>query len=654
MVILSATNISKSYGTNNILSDVSFIVNKGDTIGIVGDNGAGKTTLLNILSGELQSDSGDFYISPQISIGYLKQNDNFLTDNSVYSEMLSIFSEVLDIQDTLEEMANEISQRSSRGEDVTELLLKYDKLGEEFKDKGGFSYQSEITGILTSMAFPQDYYDKKISTLSGGERTRLALASLLLKKPDLLLLDEPTNHLDIGTLKWLEQYLKSYPGTLIIISHDRYFLDQTVNRIFEIQNQRLRVFEGNYSNYVEAKRRIDEEARRKYDKQRREIERQEEIIRRFKQHGTEKLAKRAQSREKRLKQIERLEKPIQANRRMKLTFKEKYKSGSDCILAENLSISFNGRVLFKNLNLDVKRGERICIVGPNGIGKTTLLKLLMQQLEPDTGYVKHGHNVLIGYYDQGQQILNKNKTVLEELHDAYRLYSETELRNLLGRFLFQGDDVFKKVESLSGGERARLSLLKIMLSGANLLLMDEPTNHLDISSKEVFEDALLDFPGTAIIVSHDRYLLNKIPTRIIELSMDGIHNYLGSYDYYMEKKQSIESTKGYLDDLGKITLGESGHNKDEQAKLQRMYERKKKKELEAKRRRQERELNEVEEQITNLETRISEIEEEMCKEEILTDYQALTSYSEELERTKEKLEEYLNRWTKLHDIMIKV
>ena len=649
MVVLSATNISKSYGTNNILSDVSFIVNKGDAIGVIGNNGAGKTTLFNILSGELQCDTGDFYISPQTSIGYLKQNDNFLTENTVYGEMLSIFSEVLNIQETLDQLANEISLRSSRGEDVSELLLKYDSLGEEFKDKGGFSYQSEIIGILTSMAFPEDFYDKKISTLSGGERTRLALASLLLQKPDLLLLDEPTNHLDIGTLKWLEQYLKAYTGTLIIISHDRYFLDQTVNRIFELENQKLRIFDGNYSNYVEAKSKADEEAKRKYDKQKREIERQEEMIRRFKQHGTEKLAKRAQSREKRLKHIERIEKPTLGNRRMKLSFKEKYKSGSDCITAENLSISFNDRLLFKNVGLDVKRGERICLVGLNGIGKTTLLKLLMQKLEPDTGYVKLGHNVLIGYYDQEQQILNKNKTVLEELHDAYRLYSETELRNLLGRFLFQGDDVFKKVDSLSGGERARLSLLKIMLTGANLLFMDEPTNHLDISSKEIFEDALLEFPGTIIIVSHDRYLLNKIPTRIIELSMDGIENYLGSYDYYMEKKQSIESAKNYLDDLGKITFGESGHNKDEQAKLKRMHERKKKKELEAKQRRKERELGKVEEQIATLEGRISEIEEEMCKDEILTDYQALSSYSEELEKTKEELEEYLNRWIELHD-----
>ena len=553
MIILSATNITKSYGVDIILQNVSFHINEGERVGIVGNNGAGKTTLLNILCGEMSYDDGNIFVSANTSIGYLKQSENFNSDNTVIEEVTGIFSHMESLEKEMHELSHEISERSSNGEDVERLLHRYDEMMERYNRSGGYSYKSEIQGILNSMAFTEDYFDKKISTLSGGEKTRLALACLLLKKPDLLFLDEPTNHLDIGTLKWLEQYLKSYSGTVVLISHDRYFLDQTVNRIFEVENHKLYTYNGGYSAYAQQKRQRREEELKKYEIQQKEVARQEEMIRRFKQHGTEKLAKRAASREKRLAAMDLMDKPEALQGRMKINFHQEFKSGNDVLLAEDLKKGFgygeNRKELFDNVNFDIKRGERICIVGPNGVGKTTLLKILMDELQPDSGRLKVGHNVLFGYYDQEQQNLNPNNTVFEEMKEAYRLYTDTEMRSLLGRFLFQNESVFLNVGSLSGGEKARLSLLKLMLSGSNVLILDEPTNHLDITSKEVFEDALLDFPGTVIVVSHDRYFLNKIPTRIMELNNDGMTAYLGSYDYYMEKKQEIESGKKYLSEL---------------------------------------------------------------------------------------------------------
>jgi ATP-binding cassette subfamily F protein 3 len=658
MVIVSASGISKSYGVNTILEQVSFHINEGDRIGIIGDNGAGKSTLLSILSGQLSYDAGELFISSQTDLGYLKQHDNFSSENTVYQEMLSIFSETIAMEETMQRLSALISRKSSEGEDVKGLLSEYDMLMETFERKGGFSYQSEIRGILSSMAFPEGFYEKKISTLSGGERTRLALASLLLQKPGLLLLDEPTNHLDIGTLKWLEQYLKNYSGTLVIVSHDRYFLDQTVNRIFEIQNARLSVYEGNYTLYLGKKKQKEEELQRQYERQNQEIRRQEEIIRRFKQHGTEKLAKRARSREKRLDHIERLARPPVSKGRMKIQFKEKFQSGSDVLMGQNLFMSFMDegeiRALFEDVNFDIKRGERICIVGPNGIGKTTLLKIIMGQLIPDSGFVRLGHNVMAGYYDQEQAMLRSNLTVLEELHESYRLYSETQLRSILGRFLFRNDDVFKEVNTLSGGERAKLSLLKLMLSGANFLIMDEPTNHLDIAAKEVFEDALLEFPGTVLIVSHDRYLLNKVPTRILELSASGIESYLGGYDYYMEKKQSISSGKSYLEELGRITVADSSAGDEHSTAVQsskeaRLLARRKAKEEEAKKRRRERDLAEVETCITSLEEEIRQLEVKMCTEEVYSDHLLSASYSQKLEKAKEDLDAAYERWAELHE-----
>lgn len=671
MIILSATNIAKVYGTDVILKDISFHINEGEKVGIVGNNGAGKTTLLNILCGELPYDDGNIYISANTSIGYLKQSQNFNSENTVMQEVTAIFSHVEELEREMHDLSQEISERSAKGEDVERLLHKYDQMMETYNRSSGYSYKSEIIGILNSMAFTEDYYDKKISTLSGGEKTRLALACLLLKKPDLLFLDEPTNHLDIGTLKWLEQYLKAYSGTVVLISHDRYFLDQTVNRIFEVENHKLYTYQGGYSSYAEKKRQNREEELKRYEGQQKEIARQEEIIRRFKQRGTEKLAKRAASREKMLEHMDVLEKPEALQGKMKINFRQEFKSGNDVLSAENLKKSFGfgerKKELFENVSFDIKRGERICIVGANGVGKTTLLKIIMDELQPEAGRLKVGHNVMFGYYDQEQQNLNPNNTVFEEMKEAYRLYTDTEMRSLLGRFLFRNESVFLKVGSLSGGEKARLSLLKLMLSGANVLVLDEPTNHLDITSKEVFEDALLDFPGTVIVVSHDRYFLNKIPTRIMELEHEGMTAYLGSYDYYMEKKQEITSGRQYLSELagntgksvgsgrssaeidvsGLVSAAEEGELDIDSLSSQ--ERRKLTKELDAKKRRRDREEKRLEEKIAELEEEIGRLEAEMCKEDVFSNHVLLAEYHEKSEKCKAELSETYDKWMELQE-----
>ena len=659
MVVISAKDLLKEYGVEIILDKISFSANKGDRIGIVGANGAGKSTLLNILSENLDYDSGELYIASGVKIGYLKQMNNFESDKTVMEEMEGIFAEVIEIEEEMTEISNKISEQDGENEEaLMELIERYDYLTEEFRDKNGYGYKSEIYGILNSMAFYEDFYNKKTSELSGGERTRLALAALLLKKPDLLFLDEPTNHLDIGTLKWLEQYLKSYTGTIFIISHDRYFLDQTVNKVFEIENHRLNIYNGNYTEYAEKRRFKREEEEKQYEHQQKEIKRQEEIIRRFKQRGTEKLAKRAQSREKQMETIEVFEKPSKEKGAMHLRFKQNFQSGSDVLFAEHLEKGFGSgagkRNLFENVDLDIKRGERICMVGANGVGKTTLLKIIMEAIEPDKGYVKKGYNVTFGYYDQEQKVISGRGSVLEEIHSAYRLYKETELRSLLGSFLFQGDMVFQDVSSLSGGEKARLALLKIMLSGSNFLIMDEPTNHLDIQSKEAFENSLLNFPGTVFIVSHDRYFLNKIPNRILELTKDGIVNYVGDYEYYIEKKEKVESGKNYLEELSKnnISTGTIKDLKNKEALLQSEKERSREKrkadkEEQAKKRRQEREIILTEEKISEVEEKILELEQELCKEDVFSDHLKSAEISKELESLKAILEEAYKKWEEL-------
>ena len=654
MIVVSAKDLTKAYGTDVILDKVSFHINKGERVGIIGVNGAGKTTLLKMLTGEIPCESGDFFISSDLKTGYLKQDGSFDSEKTVIEEVEAIFSRFPEMEREMEQLTLRMEEASSE-EESHRLIERFDALSERYDREGGYTYKSEITGILSSMAFPAESYHKKISTLSGGERTRLALACLLLKKPDILFLDEPTNHLDIGTLKWLEQYLRGYKGTVVLVSHDRYFLDQTVNRIFEVENRKLHIYEGDYSFYASERRVRREAEMRRYEKQQKEIERQEDMIRRFKQRGTEKLAKRAASREKRLSAMEVMDRPDGGHGRMKLNFKENFQSGRDVIFAEDLSKGFgygsNRKELFHGVDLDIKRGERVCIVGANGIGKTTLIRRLMGELTSNTGRIKIGHNVQFGYYDQGQQLLNPENTVVGELQDAYRLYSEPELRNILGRFLFRGEAVFLRVGDLSGGEKARLALLKLMMSGANVLVLDEPTNHLDIESKEVFEEALLDFPGTCIIVSHDRYFLNRIPTRIIELTKTGIDNYLGTYDYYVEKKQQlIQSGKKYMDDLA-----DSASSGDKNAsamdgisdELSSAEKRKLQKEREAEERRLERRKQKLEKDIEQLEEEIKDLEEQVGKPEIMTDHEKLAEISTTLRQKREKLDEEYEEWMEL-------
>ncbi len=637
MIVLSANNLTKTYGTDVIIDKASFHLNAGDKVGIIGRNGAGKTTLLNMLTGELPCDEGEFFVSQNTRIGYLKQRDNFSSEGTVLEEIEGIFSGLRELENEIAELSDKVAENPHD----TGLINRLDELQHRFDREGGYTYKSEMIGILNSMAFDESFYNKKISSLSGGERTRLALAALLLEKPDILLLDEPTNHLDIGTLKWLEQYLEAYRGTIMIVSHDRYFLDRTVNRIFEVENHKVYSYQGKYSDYAAQKKLRRETELRAYNNQQREIARQEEMIRRMKQRGTEHLAKRAASREKRLDMLERIERPESEMGKMKINFKENFPSGGDVIMAENLEKSFGRgaehRELFHGVNLDIKRGERICILGPNGVGKTTLLRVLLGELTPDAGYLKIGHNVAFGYYDQGQLLLSDANTVLEELKESYRLYTDTEMRSILGRFLFRGEEVFLPVGSLSGGEKARLSLLKLMLSGANTLILDEPTNHLDIESKEVFEEALMEFPGTVIVVSHDRYFLQRIPTRILELTQDGVIEYLGRYDYYLEKKSQGISAKKYFSKVQEKSAGDAAQ------------QRRLKKEREAEERRRARLSEKLETEISELENQISELEHNLCKPENMSDYELLARLGAEREETEKRLAEAYDEWAKVQE-----
>ncbi len=631
MLLMSGSDINKSYGIDAVLEDVSFNVNKGDRIGIVGPNGSGKTTLLGIIAGESSPSSGSVYIRNGCSVGYLKQHNQFFAGGTVIEEAEKNFEHLFAMEKDIEKLAAAISDHTSSTFDRD--LERYSGLMEEYEKAGGYTYKSELRAVLKHMGFDEAMQSKKIETLSGGERTRLALACMLLKKPDILMLDEPTNHLDLRMLDWLETYLKNYSGTILVVSHDRYFLDRLVNRIFDMTDGTLVEYRGNYSEFLVKKEERLEVMRREYEKQQKEIARQEEIIRRFKQHGTEHLVKRAQSREKRLAMLELVDKPTIRNAKFKLDFDTNYKSGNDVVIAEDLSKSFGEKKLFDNVALDIKKGETVCIIGDNGTGKTTLLKILIGDEKADDGYLKIGYNVDFGYYDQGQLLLDESETVLGEMKNAYHLYTDTEMRSLLGRFLFFGDDVFKTVGTLSGGEKAKLSMLKLMLSGANTLVLDEPTNHLDIESKEVVEDAIAEFEGTMIIVSHDRYLLSKLPDRILELTPDGIVEYKGKFDYYLEKKAAMEAWEEELLESAKEEAKEDG------APLSAEEERQLRKQQEADERRNRRRAEELENAIHQLEADIAELEVEMCEPENATNSYYMREASKQHEEFIAKLDE---------------
>ncbi len=637
MQIMSGKDISKAYGTDIIFEDVCFGVDKGDRIGIVGPNGCGKTTLLSIIAGALEPTSGEIYIRSGYSLGYLRQQNQFQMSGTVLEEAEKSFAHLYEIENRLAYLQDAITDHSSDTFDKD--LAEFTELSEKYEELGGYTYKSELNATLAHMGFREEDKGKTMDLLSGGERTRLALSCILLRKPDILMLDEPTNHLDLKMLAWLESYLDSYKGTIIVVSHDRYFLDRITNRIFDLTDGTLEAYKGNYSEFTVKREALREAMMREYEKQQAEIARQEEMIRRFKQHGTEHLTKRARSREKRLAMLDVIDKPVIKQDKMKLSFDADYNSGSEVLEAEGLSKSFDGRQLFKDAGLLIRKGERVCIIGNNGIGKTTLIKILMGLEKADEGYLRTGYNVNFGYYDQGQLLLDENETVLGEMKNAYHLYTDTEMRSLLGRFLFRGDDVFKQVKDLSGGEKAKLSLLKLMLSGANTLVLDEPTNHLDIESKEIVEDALLEFKGTLIIVSHDRYLLNLIPDRILELTENGLVEYKGKFDYYLEKNRGNEEDA----EPGKADSAEQFAEMLRTSEAERQA----KKQQEAENRRRARKAEETENRIHELEAKIADLQEEIISPENSADPDWLRQKSEELADMEAEVSALYDEWMEL-------
>ena len=646
MIIISGKDISKAYGTDIIFEDVCFGVEKGDRIGMVGATGTGKSTLLGIIAGDIEATSGDLYIRNDVNIGYLRQQNHFGGSGTVREQAEKSLKHMFDMEKELERLQLAIADHESASFDRD--LEEYTRLIEEYEKKGGYTYKSELGAMLVHMGFDEEAQNKEISKLSGGERTRLALSCLLLSKPDVLMLDEPTNHLDLRMLEWLESYLDGYKGTLMVVSHDRYFLDRITNRIFDLGGGTLEAYTGNYSEFLFKREERLEAMRREYEKQQAEIARQEEMIRRFKQHGTEHLAKRAASREKRLAMLELKEKPKLRQSKMKLSFEADFKSGGEVLEAEDLSKSFGGRKLFDHAGMLLRKGERVCIIGDNGIGKTTLLKILMGLEKPDDGYLRTGYNVEFGYYDQGQLLLDENETVLGEMKNAYHLYTDTEMRSLLGRFLFTGDDVFKQVKDLSGGEKAKLSLLKLMLSGANTLVLDEPTNHLDIESKEVVEEALMEFEGTLLIVSHDRYLLNLIPDRILELTEHGLVEYKGKFDYYLEKTGRSAGREADGETVKQKSRGEA-----EELELTRRLvtdseaRRKAGKQQEAEQRRRERRAEAAENRIHEIECEIADIQDEMALPENSTDIEWMRERSTRLAELETEVTRLYDEWMEL-------
>ena len=645
MVVISGKDISKAYGTDIITEDVCFGVEKGDKIGIVGANGTGKSTLLGMIAGDIEPTSGEIYIRRDFSLAYLKQNNIFLGSGTVFEEASKSFAHIYEMERRIAELEALISDHES--EDFEKNLAEYTELMEEYEEKGGYTYKSELSSTLKAMGFTEEDMHKSTDKLSGGERTRLALSCLLLRKLDILMLDEPTNHLDLKMLSWLESYLTSYKGTLLVVSHDRYFLDRIVTRIFDMNEGTLDSYTGNYSEFLIKKAERMEVLMREYEKQQAEIARQEEMIRRFKQHGTEHLTKRARSREKRLAMMKLIDKPKIRQSRMKLSFESDFKSGGEVLTAEGLEKSFGERLLFKNVDMLIRKGERVCIIGENGIGKTTLLKILIGLEKADAGYLKAGYNVDFGYYDQGQLLLDENESVLGEMKNAYHLYTDTEMRSLLGRFLFFGDDVFKKIRDLSGGEKAKLSLLKLMLSGANTLVLDEPTNHLDIESREIVEEALTEFEGTLIIVSHDRYLLSKIPDRILELSRDGLTEYKGKFDYYLEKSGAGLSA-------GTAAGASASHEESELEKTKEQIReaelsRQEKKRAEAEERRRGRRQEAVEERIHELESLLAELQDEINEVQSSAGPEWLSEKAELMAECEEEIGTLYDEWMLLQD-----
>jgi ATP-binding cassette subfamily F protein 3 len=653
-MILACNNINKAFGTTQILQSVSFHINEKEKAAIVGINGAGKSTLLKIIMKELAADSGEVILSKGSTIGYLAQHQNLSSENSILAEMLTVKQDIIDLDTNIRTLEKDM--KHAQGTKLDQMLLTYTRLMHEFEIKNGYAYQSEVTGILKGLGFLEEEFDKKVNTLSGGQKTRIALGKLLLSKPDIILLDEPTNHLDLISIAWLETFLLNYNGAVILVAHDRYFLDKVVSKVVELDNTKCQSFEGNYSAYAYKKSMLQNAMLKQFLNQQQEIKHQEEVIAKLRSFNREKSIRRAESREKMLDKVERVDRPVEHNE-MHFHLEPHIMSGNDVITVSGLSKAYDSLRLFTGLNFDIKRSEKVAIIGNNGTGKTTILKIINGQVEADSGEIKLGAKVKVGYYDQEHQVLDPEKTLFGELQDAYPHLDNTTVRNILAAFLFTEDDVYKRIKDISGGERGRVSLAKLMLSEANLLILDEPTNHLDITSKEILENAINHYSGTVLYVSHDRYFINKTATRILDLTEQNLLNYIGNYDYYLEKKPEVEAAY-----LGKVstsiniaTTGKPGtfpasfpnsssSSSTQSGESDNKQNWQQQKEEQARIRKWKSDLKKTEDEIHQLETRNEEIDSLLTKEEVFTNVSKLIELNNEKKTIEISLGELMEQW----------
>lgn len=634
-MILNAANLSKSFGSNVIIENADFLVNEHEKVAIVGVNGAGKTTLLRILTGEESADSGSIVLSKDAKLGYLKQINDVNSNLSIIDELYTVIQNILDMEEMMQRQ--QLEMKHLTGVALENLYASYTALMHSYELMEGYSAKSKVTGILKGLGFTENDFERKINTLSGGQKTRVFLAKLLLEEPDIILLDEPTNHLDLKSIEWLESYLLNYRGAVVIVSHDRYFLDRIVTKVIDIENTHVTVYMGNYTAFSEKKQRLIDAKIKEYLNQQQEIKHQEAVITKLKQFNREKSIKRAESRQKQLDKLNKVEAPITNIENMNISLDISKESGKDVLNVIDLSKSFGSKKLFSNINFEIKRGERVAVIGDNGTGKTTLLKIINGLSEPDSGEVIYGSNVSVAYYDQEHQVLHMEKSLFDEISDTYPEMNNTEIRNVLAAFLFTGDDVFKKIKDLSGGERGRVSLLKLMLSKANFLLLDEPTNHLDIVSKDVLENALNNFSGTVCYVSHDRYFINKTATRILDLTCNKLLNYIGNYDYYVEKREAVENAANlHSDDNLKFT--DSSLSK---------LEWQENKNLQAQKKKIKNSLKRCEEEISSVEEKLQKLDEEFANPQISSDVSKLMELHRQKEALESKLDILMEEWEKL-------
>ena len=638
-MILQCSHIDKAFGTDVILSEVSFHINEQDKLAVVGANGCGKSTLLKIIVGELAPDSGNVIVSGGATLGYLAQNQDISSENTIYEEMLDAKKELVAMERELKEYEKKMNAAS--GEALDKMIARFTALTQDFETQGGYSFQSELSGVLRGLGFTETDYNTSIGTLSGGQKTRVALAKMLLAKPGIILLDEPTNHLDMASIAWLENYLSLYKGAVIIVAHDRYFLDKIVSKVVEIEYGKATLFTGNYSDYAVKKQALLESRQKEYENQQQEIKHQQEVIAKLRSFNREKSIKRAESREKMLNKMEILEKPITMTDTMHIRFEPGIVSGNDVLTVEGLAKSFGDKHLFSKLSFDMKRGERVAILGNNGTGKTTILKILNELLPADSGSFTLGTNVETAYYDQEHHVLHMEKTIFDELHDTYPDLNNTRIRTILAAFLFTGDDVFKRIGDLSGGERGRVSLAKLMLSDANFLILDEPTNHLDMASKEILEEALTNFSGTVLYVSHDRYFINKTATKILELANGQLYAFNGNYDYYLEKRDLVMGLSP--------AVGDESSAKDTKPEPANKTDWLQQKEQQKEERKRANQLQKIETRIEELEAEDARLSEELADPAIATDVAKLMEINAKKEAVNEELETCMEEWERLSE-----